>query len=77
MDYNYSNYEVENVVKDYLWVFKYPGINNKRLLQTCYEVEKELKEKFPPIGDNKYGCFSSYYHTEYNLFSFPCQQLQK
>ena len=77
MEYNYSNYEVENAVKDYLWLFKYPSINNKRLLLTCYEVEKELKEKFPPIGDNKYGCFSSYYHTEYNLFSFQCQQLQK
>ena len=35
MEYNYSNYEVENAVKDYLWLFKYPSINNKRLLLTC------------------------------------------
>jgi hypothetical protein len=27
--------------------------------------------------DNKYGCFTTYYHKEYNMFSFPCTELHK
>ena len=69
--------EMENVIKDYLWLFKFENINNRKLYQTCCEVEKELKKNFPPIEDDKYGCFTSYYHMKYNLFSFPCMELQK
>ena len=61
--------EMENVIKDYLWLFKFENIDNRKLYQTCCEVEKELKKNFPPIEDDKYGCFTSYYHTKYNLLS--------
>tara|TARA_R100001015_G_C4601892_1_gene156851 strand:+ start:357 stop:980 length:624 start_codon:yes stop_codon:yes gene_type:complete len=69
--------EIQNIIKDYLWLFKFDNIDNKKLYQSCYEVEQQLKNVFPPIENNKYGCFTSYYHTEYNLFSFPCTELQK
>jgi len=70
-------FETKVAIKDYLWLFKYDNIDNFKLYKTCCEIEKELIKKFPKIENNKYGCFTSYYHTEYNLFSFPCTELHK
>jgi len=64
------------VFKNYLWTFKFNNINNEKLYKTCCNVENVFEKVFPPIiGKNTYGCLASYYHKEYNLFSFPCNEL--
>jgi len=69
---------MKEVVDDYLWLYKWDDIDNKKLYDTCIEVDRELQKHFPPINDeNVYGCFTSYYHQKYNLFSFPDTELQK
>ena len=69
---------MKEVVEDYLWLWKFEDIDNETLYKTCTAVEDELRKHFPPIQDeNVYGCFTSYYHQRYNLFAFPCKELQK
>jgi hypothetical protein len=63
------------VVKDYLWMTHFEGIDNDKLYNTCTNVETILSQIFPEPKQNGYGCFTSYYHKEYNLFHFPCNEL--
>ncbi len=66
------------VIPQYLWTTKWDNIDNNALYNTCINVETELAKVFPPVPDPKiYGCFTSYYHDNYNLFSFPCAQLSQ
>jgi hypothetical protein len=67
---------MKEISKDYLWTFDFEGIDNNKLYKTCIDVEEALKMFYPPIPeDNKYNCFTSYYHQVYNLMNFPCPQL--
>ncbi len=64
------------VVNDYLWTEQFTDIDNKKLYETCLMVERALLS-FLPYEEGDYGCTTSYYHRAYNLFSFPCTELQK
>lgn len=64
------------VVNDYLWTEHFTDIDNKKLYETCLMVERALLS-FLPYEEGDYGCATSYYHRAYNLFSFPCTELQK
>jgi hypothetical protein len=69
---------MREVVKDYLWIFEFADIDNSKLYDTCCNVEEQLKLKFPAVvGDNAYGCFTSYYHERYNLLQYNCPELHK
>jgi hypothetical protein len=69
---------MKEIVKDYLWTFDFSGINNEKLYKTCIDVEEALKKFYPPIKDeNNYNSFTTYYHQQYNLFNFPCPELNK
>ena len=69
---------MKEIVKDYLWTFDFEGIDNTKLYNTCIQVEDALKQFYPPIPEkNIYNCFTSYYHQQYNLFNFPCPELNK
>ena len=69
---------MKEIVKDYLWTFDFEGIDNTKLYNTCIQVEDALKQFYPPITEkNIYNCFTSYYHQQYNLFNFPCPELNK
>lgn len=69
---------MNEIVKDYLWTFDFHGIDNQKLYKTCIDVEEALKKFYPPIPENNiYNCFTSYYHQQYNLFNFPCPELNK
>jgi len=66
------------IFKNYLWAFQFTDIDNNKLYKTCCHVENHFQKNFPPpSGKNIYGCLASYYHREYNLFSFPCSELSK
>ena len=54
------------IYPDYLWAFKWNNIDNNKLYDTCCDVEKELMKIHEVPKDNKYGCFTTYYHKEYN-----------
>jgi len=69
---------METIFKDYLWTFQFTDIDNNKLYQTCCRVEDHFQKNFPPPPEkNYYGCLATYYHKEYNLFSFPCSELSK
>jgi hypothetical protein len=69
---------MKEIAKDYLWTFDFKGIDNEKLYKTCIDVENALKYNYPPIPEeNIYNCFTTYYHRVYNLFNFPCPQLNK
>ena len=71
---------MKEIIKDYLWFDKFDNIDNFKLYKTCVNVEERLKEEFQNINDPLYdgfGSFSTYYHREYNLFTFPCTELHK
>jgi len=68
---------MKEIVKDYLWTFELNGINNQVLFDTCYDVENYIISKFgEPNGVDVYGCATSFHHLQFNLFSFPCIELQ-
>jgi hypothetical protein len=68
---------MKEIVKDYLWTFELEGINNQVLFDTCSNVEKYIISTFGvPDNVHTYGCATSYHHTKFNLFSFPCIELQ-
>ena len=65
---------------NHIWSTKLDGIDNAILTQSCLQVETFLRQKLQlPFWDEgyEYGCVTSYYHKEYNLFHFPCLQLHK
>ena len=69
---------MKDIVENYLWTDKISDIDNEKLYQTCVGIEQRLKKEFPPITEfNGYGCFSSFYHTKYNLLTFACPELHK
>lgn len=71
---------MKEVLQGYLWTFEFDDIDNDKLYTTCLNVEEDLKRLLPPIpteSHNGYGCFTSYYHKHYNLFSYPCSELNK
>ena len=69
---------MREIVKDYLWFQRIDSIDNSKLYDTCANIDKKLRTVFPPVpDDNFYGCFTSYYHTSYNLFTFACPELHK
>jgi hypothetical protein len=68
---------MKEISKDYLWTFDLEGINNDVLFDTCCEVEKYILSTFGKVSEsNVYGCPTSYHHRKYNLFTFPCTELQ-
>ena len=70
--------KIDNIVKDYLWAFELPEIDNKILRDSCLNIEGQLKEMFPAISEEQgYGSFTTHYHKKYNLFSFRCTELHK
>jgi hypothetical protein len=78
IEYNPLNIDNEILVDDYLWLFKFDDIDNKKLLQTCFDIGNYIDDNFPPVPDTGvYGCPTSYYHGHYNLFSFPSTELYK
>jgi hypothetical protein len=69
---------MREIVKDYLWFYKLDDIDNAKLYDTCVAIDKKLRTVFPPVpDDNFYGCFTSYYHSSYNLFTFTSPELHK
>jgi len=69
---------MKEIVTNYLWIDKITNIDNKKLYETCCHIDKKLKLVLPPIEEeNFYGCFTSYYHQHYNLFTFACPELHK
>lgn len=69
---------MSEVVKDYLWTFKFNNIDNQKLYNTCLRVGEYVDVVFPPVpDDNSYSCATTYYHGRYNMFSFPDSELLK
>ena len=66
---------MQELVKDYLWVDYNKQIDNNKLYQTCLDIEQCLMQKFPPPNTPAYGCMSSFYHEEYNVFNFASPEL--
>lgn len=69
---------MKEIIPDYLWITKFTDIDNSKLYETSKAVENELCSTLSPVpGRNDYGCFTSYYHEQYNLFQFNCPELHK
>jgi hypothetical protein len=68
---------MKEAIADYLWTEQLTDIDNDKLYNTCIEVDKRLRIELPPAPENGYGCFTSYHHKSYNLFTFACPELHK